>query len=250
MARSVLWAAAMASTARAFVSPVPRVPRLSRQHAHWMDHLKFGGSAPAFDVVAKTQEYLALKDYAIMAPYYADDYVFRGSIIGPITASDVYATQQGFNVQGGYPDLDRGIFGLTVDPANPYRVLFFERWTATHTGELKIGKWITLPATRNKVETPIHVTSLTWNPAGKLIYQCISPPVDRFEGNTKGAGAILGLLAGAGVDSGPTSVGLPSLMLQQKVFQFLGFAGRQWSIDADIPKWWKSSARGADPNDI
>ena len=86
-------------------------------------------------------------------------------------------------------DLDRGIFGMAVDPNNPYRVLFFERWTATNTGPLKVGP-LTIPATGKRVETPVHVTSLVWNPDGKIIYQAISPPVDRFEGSTKGTGAI------------------------------------------------------------
>ena len=88
-----------------------------------------------------------------------------------------------------------------------------------------------------QVENPIHVTSLTWNPEGKITYQCISPPVDRFEGNTKGAGAVFGLLVGAGLDSGPASVGLPGLMLQQKLVQRLGFLGKQWSDEADVPRW-------------
>ena len=77
-----------------------------------------------------------------------------------------------------------------------------------------------------------------------------SPPIDRFEGNTKGAGAVFGLLVGAGVDSGPASVGMPTLMLQQKFLQKAGFFGKQWSDEDKIPRWWKSAARGADPNDM
>ena len=181
--------------------------------------------------------------------YYADDYVFRGSIIGPISGQEVADTQKGFKIDTAYPDLDRGIFGFTIDPQTPYRCLFFERWTATNTGEAKIGPR-TLPPTGNRVETPLHVSSITWNPEGKINYNSISPPVDRFEGNTKGAGAVFGLLVGAGIDSGPASVGLPTLMLQQKIVQKLGFLGKQWSDEADVPAWWKSKARGADPNDI
>ena len=214
-----------------------------------MDHLKFGGSAPTFDVLAKTKEYAAASTNEEAIAYYADDYVFRGSIIGPISGQEVADTQKGFKVDTAYPDLDRGIFGFTIDPQNPYRCLFFERWTATNTGEAKIGPR-TLPPTGNRVETPLHVSSITWNPEGKIIYNSISPPVDRFEGNTKGAGAVFGLLVGAGIDSGPASVGLPTLMLQQKIVQKLGFLGKQWSDEADVPAWWKSKARGADPNDI
>ena len=65
------------------------------------------------------------------AEYYADDYVFRGSVIGPITNKDVRETQEGFNIQDAYPDLDRGVFGLTVDPKNPFRCFFFGAFTRT-----------------------------------------------------------------------------------------------------------------------
>ena len=223
--------------------------RSSPVRAHWMDHLKFGGSTPTFDVLEKTKEYAACKTAEEFLPLYADDYVFRGSIIGPISGEEVRDTQKGFNIPTAYPDIDRGIFGFTIDPENPYRCLFFERWTATNTGAAKLGP-LKLKPTGNRVETPLHVSSITWNPEGKIIYNSISPPVDRFEGNTKGAGAVFGLLVGAGVDSGPASVGLPTLMLQQKVVQKLGIFGKQWSDEADVPVWWKSKAVGADPNDL
>ena len=55
-----------------------------RMTAHWMDHLKFGGTTPDFDVVEKTKEYVAAteENRGVATDYHADDYVFRGSIIG------------------------------------------------------------------------------------------------------------------------------------------------------------------------
>ena len=55
-----------------------------RMTAHWMDHLKFGGTTPAFDVVEKTKEYVAAakENRGVATDYHADDYVFRGSIVG------------------------------------------------------------------------------------------------------------------------------------------------------------------------
>lgn len=220
------------------------------QDAHWMDALKFKGSTPEFDVLERTKEYSSKKTYEEVNAYYADDYVFRGSIIGPITSKDTMDTQKGFNIQNAYPDLDRGLFGYTIDPQNPFRCFFFERWTGTHTGEVDIG-FAKIPATGNRVETPLHITSIWWNPEGKIIYQSISPPLDRFEGNTKGAGAVFGLLTGTGTESPfPPSVGHPFLILQQKFVQSLGIVGKQWSDEEDIPDWWKSKARGADANDM
>ena len=134
---------------------------------------------------------------------------------------------------------------------NPFRCFFFERWTGTMTGSIKIGSLLTLPPTQRRVETPIHVTSVVWNPQGKVVYETISPPVDRFEGNTKGAGAVFGLLAGAGLEL-PTAVGDGALMLQQRLNTDLlrGIFGKTWSNEEEVPTWWKSRAKGADPTDI
>ena len=249
------------SSTRAFLttphSPLARrsvvsVGSTTASSEHWMDVLKFDG-APSFDVLEKTQEYIAATAASTQAApeFHAGDYVFRGSIVGPITAKDVAATQKGFNLLGAYPDIDRGIFGLTIDPKNPYRCFFFERWTGTNTGSIKIGSLLTLPPTGKSVETPIHISSIVWNPEGKIVYESISPPVDRFEGNTKGSGAVFGLLAGAGLQL-PAAVGDGALMLQQRLNTDLlsGIFGRTWSRDAEVPAWWKSKAKGADPNDI
>ena len=119
------------------------------------------------------------------------------------------------------------------------------------TGSIKIGSLVTLPPTQKRIETPIHVTSVVWNPEGKVVYEGISPPTDRFEGNTKGAGAVFGLLSGAGL-APPAQVGDLSLMLQQRLnTDVLGGAlGKVWSKEEDVPAWWKSQAKGADPNDL
>merc|ERR1712129_104518 len=55
---------------------------------HWMDFLTYDGN-PTFNVIEKTKEYSSLMDYEEIEKYYDDEYVFRGSIIGPITAKDV-----------------------------------------------------------------------------------------------------------------------------------------------------------------
>ena len=220
---------------------------------HWMDHLKFGGSAPTFDVLEQTKEYVAASEAAggLATDYHANDYMFRGSIVGPITGKDVAETQADFNLLGAYPDIDRGIFGYTLDPQNPYRCFFFERWTGTCTGSIQVGALITLPPTGKRIETPIHVSSIVWNPEGKVVYESISPPVDRFEGNTKGSGAVFGLLSGAGLAL-PGEIGSPFLMFGQRFNTDLlgGLFGKTWSSEENIASWWKSKAKGADPTDM
>ena len=58
--------------------------------AHWMDHLKFGGVTPSFNVLAQTKEYIAASEAngGLATDYHASDYMFRGSIVGPITGAD------------------------------------------------------------------------------------------------------------------------------------------------------------------
>jgi len=117
------------------------------------------------------------------------------------------------------------------------------------TGSIKLGSLVTLPPTQKRVETPIHVTSVVWNPEGKVAYESISSPTDRFEGNTKGAGAVFGLLFGAGLEQS-VQVGDLALMLQQRLVTDVFGVGKSWSKEEDVPAWWKSQAKGADPTDL
>lgn len=217
-------------------------------HAHWMEFLKYDKD-PKFDVIEKTKEFNSQMTHEDVAPYFADDYVFRGPVIGPITANDVAEAQKGFNVQNAYPNLKREVFGHTIDPENPYKCLFFERWSGVNSESIKLGP-MSLPATGEIVELPTHVSSVHWNPEGKITYLALSPPLDRFEGNTKGVGAVLGLLVGAGVNQGNAQVGDGIFIAKQNFVQSLKFLGKQWSNEDDIPSWWKSKARGAGETDL
>jgi len=216
---------------------------------HWMDFLKFDGATPTFDVLARTREYSECTTYAALEPYYDHErYVFRGSIIGPITSEDVRATQQGFNILDAYPDLTIEKFGYTLDPENPFRCYWFERWRGTNREAIQIGP-ISLPKTDAFADIPTHVMSVNWTPDGKIIYGCLSAPLDRFEGNTKGQGAVFGLLQTGGLPLPVSSVGNPVLIANQKLVAPL-IGQKAFSDEEDIPTWWKSTARGADANDL
>lgn len=106
-----------------------------------------------------------------------------------------------------------------------------------------------LPPTNNDVKLPTHIMSANWTPNGKIKYLCLSNPLDRFEGTTKGAGAVFGLLVGAGVQA-EGQVGDLMFRFQQRLINALGTLGRNWSVEEDIPDWWKSKARGGDKNDM
>ena len=218
------------------------------KNPQWLDSLKYDGQ-PNFDVLQKTMEFASARDYESAQSFYDDEYIFRGSVIGPITGEEVKRTQKGFNIVSAYPDLETRPFGFTIDPDNPFRCYYMERWEGTNTGALQIGS-LNLPPTNNEVQLPTHVMSVNWTPEGKIIYVCLSSPLDRFEGTTKGAGAVFGLLTAGGLENGNVSVGNTVFRLQQRLAHLIGGLGRNWSEDEEIPAWWKSKARGADPNDM
>jgi len=227
----------------------------SKDEAHWLDVLKFDGQKPDFDVIAKTIDYTSQPGYVrfslkdIPTDYYDKDYIFRGPIVGPINREDLVRTNSLFGLDKSFPDLERKPFGFAVDPENPFRVLFFERWIGTHTGELDLIGVLKAPPTGNKSVSPLFPFSITWTPDGKIIYEALTTAVDRFEGNTRGKVAVFGLLETAGI-SLDNSVGNPILRFQQKLNRFLNSPAQIYSKDEDIPSWWMSRARGADPNDM
>ena len=221
----------------------------------WLDVLKFDGQTPNFDVIEKTRQYtsepgyrsFSLKD--IPTEYYSEDYIFRGPVVGPINRKDLVTTNTWFELEKAFPDLDREAFGFVTDPENPFRVLFFERWEATHLGDLKLQGLPVGPATGKRSISPVMPFSITYNPEGKIIYECLTTAVDRFEGNTKGKVAVFGLLETAGV-SLDNNVGNRVLVWQQKFNRFLNGTGQVYSKSEDVPSWWKSKAVGAEKNDM
>jgi len=227
----------------------------ARSGTHWQDFLKFDGQTPSFDVIEKTKQYVSEPGYVkfrlkdIPNEYYDDRYVFRGPVVGPINRLDLVETNSVFGLSSSFPDLERKPFGFCTDPENPFRALYFERWTATHTGDLKlVNTPLTFAATRQESRSPAFPFSIVWTPQGKIIYEHLSIAVDRFEGNTMGKVAVFGLFetAGLSIDNG---IGAPFRYLQ-KINRSLNLPGQTHSRDEDIPSWWKSVSRGADPNDM
>jgi hypothetical protein len=222
---------------------------------NFLSYLKFEGREPSFDVLAKTREYTSQPGYIsfdlkrIPEEYYdLKNYIFRGPVVGPINRKDLVETNMNFNLDQAFPDLHRQVFGFSVDPNNPYRVLFFERWTGTNSGVLKTAG-ISLPASGKKSISPVFPFSITWTPEGKITYESLGPAVDRFEGNTQGKVAVFGLLETVGLPFNG-SPGSLFLIAVQKTLRKIPLPNQFFSKEEYIPSWWKSKARGADPNDM
>lgn len=145
------------------------------------DFLKWGGSEPEFDVLEKTKEYVKKFSIEQKPPgpeWYHPDYVLRGTVIGPLTRKDLQEAQKGFQYDKAFPDLSLETFGYTLDPENPYRCFYFQRWRATHTGTLTAGDQA-FEATGNLMETPVSVFSVVWTPDQNIIYEQVGAVVDR-----------------------------------------------------------------------
>jgi len=223
-------------TSAAVLSPKSKSPMF--------EYLKFDGTKPTFDVLSKTRDYVEKASWDIDESIYDEDYVLRGPVIGPIGRADLKGSQTGLGLREAFPDITRSSFGYTVDPENPYRCFYFQRWRATHTGDMDAYGDI-YPATGAEMETPVSVFSVVWTPEGKIIYEQVGAVVDRLEGNTQGKAAVFGLLhtAGLKLDANPGDAVFATI---QRIGHALGGRGRSWSREDDIPEWWVSKSRGAD----
>jgi hypothetical protein len=227
----------------AFFQKAPPMKSTVKSKSPVFEYLKFDGT-PKFDVLAKTKKYIATQSSGNQ-DFYADDYVLRGPVIGPINRADLAATSgSGLGVNAAYPDLKIETFGYTIDPENPYRCLYFQRWRGTNTGDLDSFGTV-YPATGNEMETPLSVFSVVFNPDGKIVYEQVGAVVDRIEGNTQGKAAVFGMLHTAGFKLS-ASPGDKVFALIQRIGHLAGTVGRSWSPEKDIPEWWVSPSRGAD----
>ena len=208
------------------------------------EYIKFD-KAPKFDVLSKTKEYVATQKVGQMSEdWYASDYILRGPVIGPINRADLTRDQTGLDLVNGFPDIEIDTFGYTIDPENPYRCYYMQRWRGTHTVDMDIYGTL-YPATNNEMETPVSTFSVVWNPAGKIVYEQVGAVVDRLEGNTQGKAAVFGMLHTAGLKLS-AAPGDAVFALIQRFGHLVKGQGRSWSKEEDIPSWWTSSSRGAD----
>lgn len=103
-------------TSSSAAGPPPPPSRVETES--WLDVLKYD-ETPKFDVLAKTIEYANCKDFDSIMTYYADDYVFRGPVVGPITAEDVRKTSEVSISWYAYADmLTISLFSVKALPQN------------------------------------------------------------------------------------------------------------------------------------
>ena len=181
---------------------------------------------------------------------FADDFVFRGGVVGPLNKPDYCRTMRLLGVADAF-DLEPNAFGFAVDPADPLCVRFFLRNTGEHVAPWQ--PWGAVPpvplqptAGRTRVVAPTETGRLVFDESGRVRHFATGLVVGRFEAqqkgvNTAGLGAVLGLFGAIGVG------GVGALALNQLVRDLSNEAADRFDA-LDIPKtksrpeavpgWW------------
>jgi len=192
----------------------------------------------------------------------AEDFVFRGPVIGPLTKWDYIEALNYFRIYEAFPDINPNCYGFTVDIVEPLKVRFFVKATGTY--QKPLGGF--LGSTASKLNPPdgrqymgsTEAWSITFNDLDRMQVKSISAGyvVDRFEEDgvlctTDGKGLVYGILNTIGVDYLPTSPGSKSLELTQWLTGQFAKGGpdalfpKVSSDPRTIPQWWSDKRLGA-----
>lgn len=192
----------------------------------------------------------------------AEDFIFRGPVIGPLTKYDYIEVLDYFKIYEAFPDINPNCYGFTVDVIDPLKVRFFVKGTGTYQfplagflGDLAAKK---TPPDGRQYMGNTEAWSITFNDLDWMQVKCISAGyiVDRFEDESLctagGKGLTFGILNTLGI-SFPTEPGSKSLQLIQWITK-AGQSGngdpgalfpKAFSDRRTIPDWWTDSRFGA-----
>ena len=185
---------------------------------------------------------------------FADDFIFRGPVIGPLNKADYKEVLDYFSIYKAFPDMDPNCFGYTVDPEHPFRVWFLVRATGTYQNPLG-GPLGTLIRPKNQVYRGSTETwSLVFDGHLKCRLMTAGYVSDRYEDydngtTTNGVGLSFGILEtlGLSLPSGPGNFGLRFIQAINGPLVALGLTPKAVSAPSEVPDWWSSEKRGADP---
>jgi len=217
----------------------------SRLYATTEEPIKSNSKFSPEELVQMTKDFVKNNDVDLIA----DDYVFRGPVIGPLAKKDIFKAVKSVagDITKSFPDYELNAFGFTADdPIEPNRVWFFVRPRGTFQNAFTTP-FETIPPTGAKLVGPPEARSITWNEEGKIKYVTVGYVTDRFTGDTTGGkGAIIGLydVVGRPINA---NIGSKQTRFIQKLATVLpeGKIPRSYSKEEDIPSWWTDKRRGA-----
>jgi len=177
---------------------------------------------------------------------FAADFVFRGPYIGPLNKEDYLMTMGTFKIYEALPDISPNAFGYTLDPQDPNRVWFLVRNSGTFTGEPGLGLpyGLNSPPNGAKLKGCPETFSITFNEDRQVKGFTVGYVADRFEGNTKGKGAAVGIFNAIGFpfpEPGPLLI-----FVQWFGTVVLGSSVKSYSKKEAVPGWWTNDEMGAE----
>lgn len=167
------------------------------------------------------------------AEVFSEDFVFRGPVVGPLNKKDYLDTMEAFGIYRAIPDIRANAWGFSIDPQDENRVWLMVRNTGTFAGgENLVPGSLNIKPNGAKIEGTPETFSILFDEEQKIKYLSVGYVADRFDGNTKGKGAALGIfnVIGVPVPSGP-------------LFQFTSWLGRlvgkpPLTYSNDVPEWY------------
>lgn len=191
----------------------------------------------------------------------ANDFIFRGPVIGPLNKSDYIEVLNYFKIYQAFPDIRPNPYGFVVDPSEPLKVRFFIKATGTYQNPIGgflggVAKFITSPDGREYIGST-EAWAISFSDIETMQVKSVTAGyvIDRFEGEssctTSGKGLSFGILATIGL-SLPVDAGSLSLLnfIQKFTSKFSdgpnSLFPKAYSDTEMIPEWWKDERRGAE----
>lgn len=235
--------------ARGFITP----NSLATHHVHFkLSETKLSASPSDSDVIEAAKKLMQNAGYfnQMDESLFAEDFIFRGPVIGPLNKEDYTEVLEYFSIYKAFPDIDPNCFGFSVDPDEPLRVWFQVRASGTYTKPLggPVGKLIKPDGQKYRGST--ETWSLLFDENLKVRLITAGYVSDRFDSGstTGGTGLSFGILKTIGL-SIPSGVGNPILQLIQTTnppLSSLGITPKAMSDPEKVPKWWTNKKRGAE----
>lgn len=172
----------------------------------------------------------------------SEEFVFRGPYIGPLNKKDYGATMNYFSVYESIPDISPNAWGFSIDPQDPNRVWFMVRNSGSFTGKPFSINGIDFPASGKALEGCPETFSIIFDEEQKVKHLSVGYVADRFQGNTNGDGAAVGIFRAFGIffpKPGP-------------LLSFLQWAGTEFvseppfSYSKEVPSWWTNPDKASE----
>ena len=157
-------------------------------------------------------------------------------------ASSFFDTALHTNRYKTFPDINPNCWGWSIDPNDPNRVWFMVRNTGTFTGKPLAPDSINYPPNGATLDGAPETFSIIFDNDMKLKYLSVGYVADRFEGNTNGKGAAVGIFHVIGLPFPP--VGPIQRFAQWFGTEVVKFGPMSYSTK-DIPSWWTDKRIGS-----